>query len=192
MLSVHPTASLSVRQASYNNSKSAPTNLLAINCIVHRPIIPRWTRSFYYVQSQRNIIKYHQLSLVHGTESSKNFEVARKFTAFIDPERFIPYLRQPTIGLHLESFKSNPHLHPLFFQDPPTLSSMISHVVTFLEILWWNFFLISFLHHAYYMFHTSHPPWFDNANNIWWRIQIMKFLTTHVPILCYFITLRPK
>jgi hypothetical protein len=22
----------------------------------------------------------------------------------------------------------------------------------------------------------SHPPWFDHPNNIWWSVQIIKFL----------------
>jgi hypothetical protein len=33
--------------------------------------------------------------------------------------------------------------------------------------------------------YPSHPPWFDHANNIWWRVQIvehiiMRFLQTSV------------
>jgi hypothetical protein len=32
------------------------------------------------------------------------------------------------------------------------------------------------LSHACYMPHSSHPPWFYRPNNIWWRVQVMKFL----------------
>jgi hypothetical protein len=30
--------------------------------------------------------------------------------------------------------------------------------------------------HVCYMSCPSHLPWFDHPNNIWWSIQVMKFL----------------
>jgi hypothetical protein len=35
-----------------------------------------------------------------------------------------------------------------------------------------NFICISYLFHACYMPHPSHPPWFDHPNNIWWSVQV--------------------
>ena len=32
------------------------------------------------------------------------------------------------------------------------------------------------LHHTYYMFRQSHSSWFDQPNNIWWGIRIIKLL----------------
>jgi hypothetical protein len=30
--------------------------------------------------------------------------------------------------------------------------------------------------HACYMSHSSHPPWFDHLDNIWWSVRVMKLL----------------
>jgi hypothetical protein len=39
----------------------------------------------------------------------------------------------------------------------------------------------------------SRRPWFDNANNIWWGLQIMKYvLMQFSPASCHFIPLRSK
>jgi hypothetical protein len=27
------------------------------------------------------------------------------------------------------------------------------------------------------MFHSSHHPWFDHPNDIWWRVHVIKFLS---------------
>jgi hypothetical protein len=49
------------------------------------------------------------------------------------------------------------------------------------------------LYHACYMLHPSHPPSFDNSNNIWWRVQIMKLhIWQFSPASCHFIPLRSK
>jgi len=39
--------------------------------------------------------------------------------------------------------------------------------------------------HTYYMPNPSHCSWFDHLNNIWWRVQVIKFSS-------YLIPLRPK
>jgi len=50
--------------------------------------------------------------------------------------------------------------------------------------------------HAFLISTMSHPihlPWFDNPNNIQWRVQIMKLLIMQFsPCLCYFLSLRSK
>jgi hypothetical protein len=44
-----------------------------------------------------------------------------------------------------------------------------------------------------YMLCLSQSIWFDHPNNIWWRIQILKFLITQSsPLPCYLIPLRSK
>jgi hypothetical protein len=40
-----------------------------------------------------------------------------------------------------------------------------------------KFVCISQLSHSFNMPHPSHPPWFVDSNNIWWRVQIMKLLS---------------
>jgi hypothetical protein len=35
---------------------------------------------------------------------------------------------------------------------------------------------ISPLPHAYHMSSSPHSPWFNHPNNIWWRIQALKFI----------------
>jgi hypothetical protein len=36
-----------------------------------------------------------------------------------------------------------------------------------------------------------HPPWLDHHNNMWWRLQIIKFLIMQFsPASCYFLLLR--
>jgi hypothetical protein len=44
------------------------------------------------------------------------------------------------------------------------------------------FFLQPCMHvlppHSPYMPRATHPPWSDQSNNIWWRLQIMKLLIT--------------
>jgi len=40
-----------------------------------------------------------------------------------------------------------------------------------------NFARISHLSHAFYMTRSSHPPWFDFHNNIWWSVQHIQLLT---------------
>jgi hypothetical protein len=43
------------------------------------------------------------------------------------------------------------------------------------------------------MYHPSHSSRFDHPNNIWWGLQIPKFLTLQFsPLPCYFIPLWPK
>jgi hypothetical protein len=52
---------------------------------------------------------------------------------------------------------------------------------------------ISHLAHTCYMPRPSHPPWSDNPNSIWWRVQIMKHLIMlFSPPSSHFIPLRPK
>jgi hypothetical protein len=34
----------------------------------------------------------------------------------------------------------------------------------------------SHLSNARYMSHPAHPVWFDDTNNVWWRVKIMKLL----------------
>jgi hypothetical protein len=46
--------------------------------------------------------------------------------------------------------------------------------------------------YARYMLRPSHP-WFGQANNIWWKVQIVKPLTVQIyPASCHFIPHRSK
>jgi hypothetical protein len=56
-----------------------------------------------------------------------------------------------------------------------------------------NIVYISHLFHACYMPHASHPPWFHDPNNIWWRLWVVKLLTVQSsPASCHFLPLTPK
>jgi len=51
----------------------------------------------------------------------------------------------------------------------------------------------SLLPNTCYMCHPSHSPWFDHPNNIWWEVQIIKFLIMQCFTLpCYLVPHRPK
>jgi hypothetical protein len=41
------------------------------------------------------------------------------------------------------------------------------------------FWLSFYIHFASPVLHSSHPPWFDLFNCIWWRVQIMSLLITY-------------
>jgi hypothetical protein len=46
---------------------------------------------------------------------------------------------------------------------------------------------------ACYMSLQSHPPWFNHPNNIWWSLQVMKFLIMQSsPASRYFLRLTSK
>jgi hypothetical protein len=43
------------------------------------------------------------------------------------------------------------------------------------------------------MSRSFHSSWFDHPNNIWWGLQIIKFLIMlFSPLPCYLLCLRPK
>jgi hypothetical protein len=51
--------------------------------------------------------------------------------------------------------------------------------------------LCSLLPHTCYIPHSSHPPWFDHPNNIWWSVQILKLLTVQCsPASRHFLPVR--
>jgi hypothetical protein len=56
-----------------------------------------------------------------------------------------------------------------------------------------NFVCISQLSHACYMPRSSRPPWFDDASNISWSLQVTKFIIVkHSIASCHFLPLRHK
>jgi hypothetical protein len=56
-----------------------------------------------------------------------------------------------------------------------------------------SFVYILHLSDACYMHRTSHSPWFDHYNNIWWSVQVMKLLTMQSsPASWHFFPLRSK
>jgi hypothetical protein len=55
-----------------------------------------------------------------------------------------------------------------------------------------NFVRISHLPHARYMPRPSHPPLFDNPNNIWWRVNIMELLIMQCSQSCCHSLLGPN
>jgi hypothetical protein len=42
------------------------------------------------------------------------------------------------------------------------------------------------------MSHPPHPPWFNYSNNIWWRIQVMKFIIMQFSPWSVFLPFRSK
>jgi hypothetical protein len=48
------------------------------------------------------------------------------------------------------------------------------------------------LPHACHMFCPLHPPWFNYPNNIWWRIQVMKFIIMYFSSRSVFLPFRSK
>ena len=51
----------------------------------------------------------------------------------------------------------------------------------------------SLLPHTCYMPRLSHSPRFDQADNIWWGVQISKLvIMQHSPLPCYLVPLRSK
>ena len=49
------------------------------------------------------------------------------------------------------------------------------------------------LYHTRYLSHPSYFSWFDHSNNIWWGVQIIKFLLTYFsPLPCYLVPHRTK
>jgi hypothetical protein len=47
--------------------------------------------------------------------------------------------------------------------------------------------------HFYSLSHPSQLSWFDNPNNIWWGVQIMKRLNMQLsPVSCSFLLVSPK
>jgi hypothetical protein len=56
-----------------------------------------------------------------------------------------------------------------------------------------NFAHISHFSHVCQVTRPSHPPCFHHPNNIWWSVQVMKFLIMQSsPAFCHFLPLRPK
>jgi hypothetical protein len=51
----------------------------------------------------------------------------------------------------------------------------------------------SHLSHTCCMHRSSHPPWCDHPNNIWWSVQVMKLLNMQSSLVsCHFLPLRSK
>jgi hypothetical protein len=56
-----------------------------------------------------------------------------------------------------------------------------------------NPLLTSLFPHTCYMPRPSHSSWFDYPNNIWWWVQVIKFLVMQSsPLPCRLVPLRPK
>jgi hypothetical protein len=53
-----------------------------------------------------------------------------------------------------------------------------------------NFLRISHIYHACYKPRSSHPPWLDHHNNIWWSVEFMKL--HHYVVFSYFPPLHPS
>jgi hypothetical protein len=43
-----------------------------------------------------------------------------------------------------------------------------------------------------HMSHPLHPPWFNHPNNIWWRMQVTKFIIMQFSVWSIFFPLGPN
>jgi hypothetical protein len=51
----------------------------------------------------------------------------------------------------------------------------------------------TFVPHISYLHSSSRSSWFDHADNIWWEVQIFKFLVIWPsPLSCYIVPLTPQ
>jgi hypothetical protein len=99
----------------------------------------------------------------------------------MEPEGSSLCSQEPTTGPYPESDESNSHRTILFFCNIYSniiLSCMPASSEWSLTFRFpnQNIVCISHLFHTHYMSRTSHPPWFDHPNNIWWSVQVMKLL----------------
>jgi hypothetical protein len=51
----------------------------------------------------------------------------------------------------------------------------------------YNFLSISHLSHECFISYLSHPPWYENPENIWRRVQIMNLSTVYFSASYYFL-----
>jgi hypothetical protein len=69
--------------------------------------------------------------------------------------------------------------HTISLRSIPLLSTYLCLDLPNVLPFWFsnqNFLCISYLSHAWFVSHLSHPPWGDHPNNIWWSVQVMKLL----------------
>jgi hypothetical protein len=80
----------------------------------------------------------------------------------MEPEDSLPWSQEPATG----PCDSRPHPHILGLSNGLYPSDCPTTIL--------NAFLVPLMRTA--CTHTSHPPWFDNSNNICWKIQIVKLI----------------
>jgi hypothetical protein len=54
----------------------------------------------------------------------------------------------------------------------------------------WNCIRFTYILHACYMSHQSHPPWLDEPNNIWWKVK--NYETPHYKSFSTLLLLSPS
>jgi hypothetical protein len=64
-----------------------------------------------------------------------------------------------------------------------------SELSLLLRIFNQDFLRVSNFPHAHYMPRLNHTPWFDQPNNIWQEVQIIKLLVMQCSSLTYYFTL---
>jgi hypothetical protein len=103
-----------------------------------------------------------------------------------EPEGSSPHSQQTDTGPCPEPVESNPPPKPV---SPRSILIPSSNLRLGLPIgLFFSFGLshqnlvhIPLLSHACHMPRPPHSPWLDLPNNIWWWVQIMKFLNVQLP-----------
>jgi hypothetical protein len=122
----------------------------------------------------------------------------KKFSTFYGTQRFITvFTTRRHWSLSWARRIQSTHPHNISLRAVPMLSSQLH---TGLQSgLFPSVFPIkppvnfSHLSHACYMSRSSHSPWFDHPNNIWWSVQFMKLLITQSPPTSYhFLPLKLK
>jgi hypothetical protein len=86
--------------------------------------------------------------------------------------------------------------HPIFLRSILILFTHLSlghHIGVFPSGFPTNILYAFLFPHSCYMPFPSHPPWFDNSNYTWRRVQAMKLLLMQFsPTSCHFISLLSK
>jgi hypothetical protein len=113
----------------------------------------------------------------------------------MEPEASLPCSQEPATGPYLNQ------MHTIFNLPPDFLRSILIFLSMPRSFEWslsfrfsdQKFVCISNLYHACYMPRPCLPPRFDNPNNIWSRIRIVKILIVQLsPLSCCSLHFRSK
>jgi len=123
--------------------------------------------------------------------------LGKKFSAFYGTLRFITMFSRVRAGLYLSNMNPVRNLTPYFPKIHSNIilpSTPMSYELSLLfRFSNQNSLCIFNLSHPCHMAHPSRPPWFDDRNNFWWSVQVMKLLIIKSsPASRHFLPLRSK